>query len=495
MEFYKSLRLKKFDRIIGGVILGLLVAIGVILYHGNQVAAEVRDFSWLNRRIGVRDTNFRLNFNRPVSRADIEKTLAIEPALKGQVSWANNELVYTLSELPIYGKKYLLRLGGLDKPFLGTFYSHDRAFGYIGVNDKERGRLILCNMVEGPDKTTELKKTILTPGDIIVTNFKIYPDGDKILFSAFEPVANNQETPKQQLYTVTTGLNPSGKKENLPSGRIERILDSSVYQNLKFDLSANGKTIVVERVNFNNPGDAGLWVIDETGKARNLGIQGSSFLLSPEGNKIAVGQESGIALIPLDASGGGPQFFANYSQILDFSRNGNQKIMVKYNLDGSRSLDIINDNNEAKTLLKTNNPVTACEFEPREENTLYCLKINTRKILEGENTATGQTPPPTREEPFLSTIDINTGIETPLLALPNYRDVQMSMSPDGVALLFDQLVTTPYGVKQDLVTGEGFTIADGRLWLLPLPEQTAPKSFSNILPEELNPGFKPLWLP
>ncbi|MDV3000868.1 MAG: hypothetical protein N5P05_002474 [Chroococcopsis gigantea SAG 12.99] len=492
MKLIKNKTIDKFDRWVWSVILGLIIAIGVILYHGNAVATAVKDFSWLNRKIGVRDTVFRLDFNRPVAQKDVENNLTINPPLKGKVSWANNQLVYTLTELPIYGKKYQLNVGGLDTAFQGTFYSHDRAFAYIGVNDKERGKLILCNIIQGPDNVTELRKTALTPGDIIVTNFKIYPAGDKILFSAFEPVSGTQETPKQQLYTVTTGLNHSNERENQPSGRIERILDTSVYQNLKFDLAGNGKTIVVERINFSNPADAGLWVIDETGKARNLGIGGGSFLLSPDGNRVAVGQQSGIALIPLNESGGKPQFFANYNQILDFSRDGSQKLLVKNNIDGSRSLDIINNDNEAKTLLRNNNPITACEFEPREEKTLYCLKINTPRALTKETEAIPANP---REEPFLSMIDITTGIETPLLALPNYRDVQMSMSPDGVALLFDQLVTTPYGLKQDLVTGEGLTIADGRLWLLPLPEGVDKETLSNILPEELNQGFKPLWLP
>ncbi len=32
-----------------------------------------------------------------------------------------------------------------------------------------------------------------------------------------------------------------------------------------------------------------------------------------------------------------------------------------------------------------------------------------------------------KEEPFLGIIELKTGKMTPLLALPNYRDVQMSM--------------------------------------------------------------------
>ena len=479
-------RLAWFDRLVLASILALIAAISSILIQGNQVPTRGENFSWQGRKIGVRDNYFTLSFNRPIDRSDIETSLVINPPLPGKISWTGDRLTYTLTELPIYGKKYQVKLPiAQGEDFIGEFYSHDRAFAYIGVNQEERGRLIVCNIIQGANNVTELKKTILTPGDLVVTDFQIYPRGDRILFSAFDRSDLGRDTPKQQLYTITTGLNHDEHGQNLPSGRIERFLDAKTYQNLRFNLSDNGKTLIVQRINHGNPGDASLWVISDDGQSRPLGMQGDNFLLSPDGKKAVVSQTGGVAVIPLDVQAGKPQFLPTYEKILAFSRDGRQKLMVKSEPDNQRSLFMLNDQGESRLLLRTVNPIISCEFEPRQEKTLYCLKSDLVMGSDGK----------VKEEPFLGIIELKTGKMMPLLALPNYRDVHMSMSPDGVALLFDQLVTTPFGVRNDLVTGEGSSIADGRLWLLPLPDQFSPNSIPKILPQELNAGFKPRWLP
>ena len=479
-------RLAWFDRLVLGTILALIAAISSIFIQGNQVTTRGENFIWQGRKIGVRDNYFTLSFNRPIDRSDIETGLVIDPPLPGKISWSGDRLTYTLTELPIYGKKYQVKLPiAQGEDFIGEFYSHDRAFAYIGVNQEERGRLIVCNIIQGANNVTELKKTILTPGDLVVTDFQIYPRGERILFSAFDRSDLGRDTPKQQLYTITTGLNHDEHGQNLPSGRIERFLDAKTYQNLRFNLSDNGKTLIVQRINHGNPGDASLWVISDDGQSRPLGMQGDNFLLSPDGKKAVVSQTGGVAVIPLDVQAGKPQFLPTYEKILAFSRDGRQKLMVKSEPDNQRSLFMLNDQGESRLLLRTVNPIISCEFEPRQEKTLYCLKSDLVMGSDGK----------VKEEPFLGIIELKTGKMMPLLALPNYRDVHMSMSPDGVALLFDQLATTPFGVRNDLVTGEGSSIADGRLWLLPLPDQFSPNSIPKILPQELNAGFKPRWLP
>ncbi|GCL45585.1 Ig-like domain-containing protein [Microcystis aeruginosa] len=479
-------RLAWFDRLVLATILALIAAISSILIQGNQVPTRGENFSWQGRKIGVRDNYFTLSFNRPIDRSDVETRLVIDPPLPGKISWSGDRLTYTLTELPIYGKKYQVKLPiAQGEDFIGEFYSHDRAFAYIGVNQEERGRLIVCNIIQGANNVTELKKTILTPGDLVVTDFQIYPTGERILLSAFDRSDLGRDTPKQQLYTITTGLNHDENGQNLPSGRIERFLDAKTYQNLRFNLSDNGKTLIVQRINHGNPGDASLWVIRDDGQSRPLGIQGDNFLLSPDGKKAVVSQTGGVAVIPLDVQAGKPQFLPTYEKILAFSRDGRQKLMVKSEPDNQRSLFLLDDQGESRLLLRTANPIISCEFEPRQEKTLYCLKSDLVMGSDGK----------VKEEPFLGIIELETGKMIPLLALPNYRDVQMSMSPDGVALLFDQLATIPFGVGNDLVTGEGSSIADGRLWLLPLPDQFSPNSTPKILPQELNAGFKPRWLP
>ena len=67
------------------------------------------------------------------------------------------------------------------------------------------------------------------------------------------------------------------------------------------------------------------------------------------------------------------------------------------------------------------------------------------------------------ERPYIALIDLETGKQKPLVLLPNQQDVQMSLSPDGLALLFDQVVTatTFYDPSQSNVprTDDGEAIA------------------------------------
>lgn len=484
ISFLKSS--SNFDRIVWLSIIILTVLIGVILWRGDQSSLRVSYFSWQERKIGVQDRSFTLKFNLPVNQETVEANLVTNPSLPGKISWKRGQLVYTLTDLPIYGKRHELQLERARallnnqeiESFIGLINTHDRAFVYIGIQGEEQGKLILCKITP-----TGLEKNILTPADLVVTYFQIYPRGDRLLFSAFDASRGSQGLPQQQLYTVTTGLSFQVSQTPEPLGRIRRVLDAKDYRNIQFALSENGKTIIVQRENHNNPGDAGLWVIPDHENPRPLGIQASQFMVSPDGKRVAISQAAGVQIIPLTEHSVPPQFYPGYEKIVSFSKDGKQILLVRNNPDFTRSLVLINQKGETKNLFDTVNPILSCVFEPREETNLYCLK--TDLIQQEDGTIT--------QEPFLSIIDLTDGEYIPFLALPNYQDVQMSMSPDGVALLFDQVVTIPLEINKNLVTRSGQAIADGRLWLLSLPEEINEDTLPSI--EELNPGFQPRWVP
>jgi len=80
-----------------------------------------------------------------------------------------------------------------------------------------------------------------------------------------------------KLYTVATGVNnnhsePTQQVEDTPLSNSEPklILDNKKYQNNKFDLSQDGKTIVVQRLNRKNPQDFGLWIINKDNSIKSL---------------------------------------------------------------------------------------------------------------------------------------------------------------------------------------------------------------------------------
>jgi hypothetical protein len=74
----------------------------------------------------------------------------------------------------------------------------------------------------------------------------------------------------------------------------------------------------------------------------------------------------------------------------------------------------------------------------------------------------------------------------------------MSLSPDGLGLLFDQVVAQPPTApvsNSPLKTDDGEAIATSSLWLMPLMP-IADTTTAEIKPEKLPlDGFAPHWLP
>jgi hypothetical protein len=84
--------------------------------------------------------------------------------------------------------------------------------------------------------------------------------------------------------------------------------------------------------------------------------------------------------------------------------------------------------------------------------------------------------------------------------LPNQQEINISLSPDGLALLFDQTVIEigeSNNSSQATKTQAGDTIKTSRIWILPLMIDTPTDgSKPQVKPEELPFfGFHPQWLP
>lgn len=494
--------LQPIDRVAIVLMLVLSVLIGLLLWQGDRTVPRVRDFSWQGKQVGAEEKSFIVTFTRPMDRASVEKNLRIEPPLEGKISWAGRRMAYTLERPAPYGNSYELLLQGAQErysrntgkgaqiqPFTGKFRSRDRAFVYLGVTGTEAGKLILVNLSQ------QQQAIALTPPDLMVMDFKPYPAGDRILFSAQERSKTQQNAFDAQLYTVTTGIHPNSPGDSSSSseapGKIDRVLDSKDYQNLKFDLSPDGKTIVVQRVSRRNPGsDFGLWVIQPPAEARRLESQpGGEFVIHPDGNSLAIAQGQGIAILPLQPEGKSQikplDFLPKFGRLLSFSQDGSAAAMVQFNQDYTRSLFLVTNQGVQKELLRTTGSIISAQFDPLKQ-TLYCLLTqlvtNTKEY---------------REEPYIAAIDLETGKQTPLVLLPKQRDVQISVATDGLAILFDQIVidrqNQTLGISPRTDAGE--TITTSNLWLLPVMPLSEDAD-SKIQPEQLPfAGLRPRWLP
>ena len=502
----------------------LTLAIGVLMLSGDHATARVRDFSWQNRQIGAEDKAFLLTFSRPMDAASVEEHLTIIPEIPGKMSWAGRRMAYTLEAPLPYGESFSVTLGqaqdrfsaNTDQPsqfesFQGRFETRQRAFVYIGNEGEENNRLVFANL-----DTQE--RTILTPANLTVLDFKPYSLGDKVLFSASD--ANDPEGMlNQNIYTVTTGINPAPPKDftrsaepgfwsrlwpstPLPAGELALILDHKNYQNLKFDLSPDGETIVVQRVNQQNPADFGPWVVPAHKPPYPLETEpGGDFLIAPDSRSLVMLQGEGTAIVDLDkTSTNGPRqpldFLPDYGRVFDITDDGSAAAMVNFNQDDpekrfTESLFLVTSQGREEELLRITGAIIDAQFDPTNR-LLYVLASDL--LMDGS--VKGDTDgEPYIEQPMLIAVDLESASVSKLLLLPQQQRIHMSLSPDGLALLLDldsdRLGTAGLSPSQDTNKQP--------IWLLPLFEEPQQRlqSMPQVISTDPFPfqGIQATWLP
>jgi hypothetical protein len=475
----------------------LTVAIGILLWSGDRTVAEVRTFSWQNSKINADDTAFILSFNRQVDRESVEKSLKIVPPLPGKISWAGSRLAYTLLSPAPYGNAYTLDLRGArevaptnlfarqdDKstklgkeilPFVSRFRTPDRMFAYLGTQGAEKGRVIVYNL-----KTQERKP--ITPSNLVVTDFKIDRSSSKVVFTATTPELLNSGQPAistQQIYQANTGIERSRSGESiLPDQKVQLVVDNQEYQNIKFDFAADGNKVVTQRVHRKNPSDFALWVFYLNGETPPTKLKNSGdFVITPDSSAVAAAEGEGVSIFQLSENfQNNLDFLPKYGTVLNFAHDGSAAAMIKFNNDATRSLYLVSNQGQEEELLKTGGSILEAIFSPSKD-LIYCLATELQT-----NNETSQ------EQPYLVAIDLKTKQVIPLLILPIQQGINMSLSPDGLAVMFDRVANA--NNTDGLAKGEG----DGILWLLPIPPNLRQPN-APIKAEQLPlPGWHPQWL-
>lgn len=485
----QSRSIQPIDKLAIALIVLLSLIMGLLIWGGSacedeclfHAGAKVSNFSWQNKTIGGQDRAFILTFNRPMDRDSVEENLKITPSLPGKISWSGLRLAYTLDDPAPYGETYQISLeeakerfpnqeqsGAEIQPFQAQFRSRDRAMAYVGTEGEETGRLVLSNW-------TRSRTVILTPKNLTVFDFKPDPQGNFLLFSAADSSQGIEGIGYLKLYKVSTRLDSSTQN----GSAVELVLDNQEYQNNKFDISQDGTTIVVQRLNRSNPQDYGLWKIVK-GKSPQMftNNQVGDFSITPDSQAVAVAQGEGIALLPLKDYADPLDFLSRFGRVLDFTADGTGAAMINYNTDRedlkyTRSLYYVNSQGVEKELLNTDGSIQNCQFDPTAEH-LYCwlTELSKKEVY--------------TEKPYLAEIDLKTGKTNTLVTIPKYQESQVSVAPDGLGILFEQSLNK---INSSL-PGE----KKNSIWLAISAVDLANKTISDV--EQLPfIGFHPQWLP
>jgi hypothetical protein len=512
---YKRLP-QPLDRVAILLMLGLSVLIGLLLWSGDRTAPRVQNFSWQDKQIRAEDTAFTLTFNRPMDQASVEASLHIDPPLPGKISWAGRRMAYTLTEPAPYGTAFQVRLAGardrfsakvsnkpLLQPFVGRFATRDRAFVYLGVAGVETGRLMLYNF-------TRQQKMTLTPPELQIDDYEPYPEGDRILFSATSQTAETQGSFRAldpKLYTVSTDIHPKSLSQKrsyrATADELKLVLDNTDYKIHQFDLSPDGETIIVERIDKRQIARPSLWRLKPDSPPELLNIRpGAGFTITPDSAGLVVDLGQGLAIFPLEPkTASRPVYLPHLSRVLGFTRNGSEAAMVKVNQDNTLSLVRVTAQGTQKELIRTTGSIYGAQFSPRKQ-ILYCLMTQVPSGAEYQeqhpylveiNLLTGKLTPLTTL-PKLAAIDLQTGKLTNSVNLTSREDWHISLASDGTALLYAQANSTsqPTGSIKDT--------PDSNLWLLPV---SLAHSWQAVTPAQTQPqpealpfaGFHPIWIP
>ncbi|MDX1978255.1 MAG: Ig-like domain-containing protein [Pseudanabaenaceae cyanobacterium bins.68] len=397
----------------------VLSLIGLLLWQGDRTAPQVVAFSWEQKQVTAADLAFKLTFNRPMDQQSVERNLKIVPPLAGRKSWAGRTMAYTLNQPIPYGVNYRLQLeNAYDRfadevdnhrpitPFRSQFSSPEPAFLYIGAAGEQQNRLILVN---------QAKQQVLTPEDLAVIDFRVYPDRQKVLVGAAPYENDLVNLLEQQLYLLDLSqANP----------QLELVLDAKEYQNFKFDLAANGETIVVQRLSRAETGQYSLWALERDRLPRSLENKpGGDFMITPDSAAVAIAQGEGVAILPLVPQADPLDFLPKFGMVLGFSRDGSQAAMVKFNKDYTRSLFFVTNQGVQRELVKISGSVLQGIFAPQQPM-IYAL------LTDADLQATVF-----REQPYLAAVEINSGKVTRLLDLAGQKQIQLSLAPDGRKML------------------------------------------------------------
>ena len=482
------------DKLAIALIISFALIIGLLIWGGSacedeclfHAGAKVSSFSWDDKIIGGQDRAFILTFNRPMDRNSVEENLTISPPLPGKISWSGLRLAYTLDRPVPYGATYQVTLAGAKErfpnqeqlgeeiqPFDAQFRSRDRALAYVGTVGEETGRLVLYNW-------TRSQKIILTPQNLTVFDFKPDPQGDRLLFSAADNNKGTEGIRYLKLYSVSTHVSSIRLDSLTENGsEVKLILDNQKYQNNKFDISQDGTTIVVQRLNRSNPEDYGLWkLVEDKSPQMFTNNRVGDFSIAPDSQAVAVAQGEGIALLPLKAQAEPLDFLSRFGRVLDFTADGTGAAMINYNTDRedlkyTRSLYYVNSQGVEKELLNTDGSIQNCQFDPIAEH-LYCwlTELSKEEIYV--------------EKPYLAEIDLKTAKINTLVTVPEYQESQVSVAPDGLGILFERSLNKMYSGTP----GE----KKNSIWLAIPASDLANKTTFEI--EQLPfIGFHPQWLP
>ena len=245
----------RFDRLVGGVLVLALAAIGLTVFAGDRVGVQPQRVAPLGE--GHTTDNIVIEFADVMQRETVQERLSISPEVDGEARWSGNTFIFEPSQPLQPGETYLVELaagaqGQSGREVLNTYqFSFEVAaprVAYLAPADSAPQNVWVASPGE-PDSASQV--TFSTAG---IFDFSASPDGRQLAFSE-----RRTDTPGTDLKVLNLATNTVQILVACP----DSDCSAPVWR-------PDGNVIAYTRVDFNSDlpqvgtSSARVWLVDLT---------------------------------------------------------------------------------------------------------------------------------------------------------------------------------------------------------------------------------------
>jgi Tol biopolymer transport system component len=429
----------KFDRIVVGCIVFLLLAIGGVVLLGNNVGVQVESFA--PEAQGRGDSAIRVRFYQDMDQESVADHFEIEPTLTGNIRWnGKREIVFEPENAMVGGQTYrVLVKNGASSEDKSAKLKEDFSFEF----QVRQPRVLYMYPASAQDRNLYMEDlnsgetTQLTQAPFGLADYSVSADGKTVAYTLY----NEDGTADIWLYDMATGA--SYQLTNCVSA----FCGAPAWK-------PDGTQIAYERDEYDPTFGVSarrVWVVDvltaqSTLLFEDTQVTGHSAQYSPTGNRLAMFSTNPPGILIYDFVAQNQSFVENMQGIVgEFSEDGSKlvyPILVRGAIGSTfyTHLELVDFEANKRTQV-TGPSESAIEDMLGFWRPGYPTQLAVeRRYLDNRYT----------DGPQVYLLDTETQEATPLIVDAAYNQGSLEWSPDGNMLVMQRFNRSVQGARPEI---------------------------------------------
>lgn len=433
--------LDPFDRLVGAVILGLLLAIlGVVLF-GNHVGVQIE--SYTPQTTARSDTRISIRFYIDMTADSVEQHWSIKPPVEGSFRWNGaREFIFQPQTALTAGQTYNITLAkGAAAANESAKLKEDFTFNfkvilpnviYLSPATAQKRDLYLHNL-----NTGQIQQ--LTNTEFGIADYAVSPDSQQIAYTLYKEDGNSD------IWVY-----------GLASGSSTQLTDCVNSACSAPEWKPDGTQIAYEREEydpaFGQLGARRVWTVSMATAQSTLLFEdtqttGHSAVYAPNGNRVAIFSTNPPGILIYDFINESRVFIESLQGVVGTFSTDSSKLVYPILVRGAigsqfyTQLEMVDLVKQQRIAVSGNSAEDAIEdvtgvWRPQHPNQMAV----TRRYFDDRYT----------DGPQVYLLDIETKVATPLVIDADYTHGSLSWSPDGNLLVMQRFNRVAQGARPEV---------------------------------------------